>query len=252
MRALLALLLLICLAGPAAAERLVAQMSRSDVSITSSFSGETLTLFGTIEPSAGNPDEVVKGPYHIIITVTGPLQKRVAHRMTNNFGIWINTEQVVFDTFPSFYQVLSDARLKDITDPVTLATRSIPLEYQTSRPESANWWDSTVFGNELVRLMQKSGQFKLSEQGVVFRSDTFYFGQVTLPSDTPPGPYLAHTYLFKNGSVVAEHTDGFSVRKIGFERFVGQAARSQPLLYGLVAVILALSIGWLGGVVFKR
>jgi uncharacterized protein (TIGR02186 family) len=252
MRWLLAAIVLLCLASPAAAERLVAQMSRSDVSITSSFSGETLTLFGSIEPAAGNANEVVKGPYHIIITVTGPLQKRVARRMTNNFGIWINTDQVVFDAFPSFYQVLSDARLKDITDPVTLATRSIPLEYQASRPQKANWWDSTVFGNELVRLMQKKGQFKLNEQGVIFRSDTFYFGQVTLPSDTPPGPYLARTYLFKNGQLVAEHTDGFSVRKTGFERFVGQAARSQPLLYGLVAVALALATGWLGGVVFKR
>jgi uncharacterized protein (TIGR02186 family) len=75
---------------------------------------------------------------------------------------------------------------------------------------------------------------------------------VTLPSDAPPGPYLAHTYLFKNGEIVAEHTDGFSVRKTGFERFLGQAAHGQPLLYGIVAVILALATGWLGGVVFKR
>ena len=42
------------------------------------------------------------------------------------------------------------------------------------------------------------------------------------------------------------------MRKIGFERFLGLAAQQQPLLYGLVCVILALFTGWLGGVVFRR
>ncbi len=29
-------------------------------------------------------------------------------------------------------------------------------------------------------------------------------------------------------------------------------ARSQSLLYGLICVVLALTIGWLGGVIFRR
>ena len=51
---------------------------------------------------------------------------------------------------------------------------------------------------------------------------------------------------------ITEKSDGFSVRKIGFERFLGLAAVQQPLLYGICAVILALFTGWLGGVVFRR
>lgn len=252
MRRLFLVLLLVAFASPVGAERLVSQVSQDEVSITSSFAGQTLTLFGSIEPEAGAAQRFVEGPYHIIVTVTGPLQNRVARRKTNQFGIWLNTAQAEFEGFPSFYQVLSDARLSDITDPITLAEKQIPLESQARYSAKAGWWDSLAFGGELVRLMQGKGLFKLNETGVVFRSNTFYFAQVGLPADAPPGPYLAHTYLFKNGTIVAEKSDGFSVRKIGFERFLGQAARQQPLLYGLVCVALALFTGWLGGVVFRR
>jgi uncharacterized protein (TIGR02186 family) len=252
MRRLLLALLLVAFASPAGAERLVSQVSRDEVSITSSFAGETLTLFGAIEPEVGAVQKFVEGPYHIIITVTGPLQNRVARQKTNQFGIWLNTAQAEFERFPSFYQVLSDAQLSNITDPITLAENQIPLESQSRYTAKSGWWDALAFGGELVRLMQEKGLFKLNENGVVFRSDTFYFAQVVLPSDAPPGPYLAHTYLFKDGKIIAEKSDGFSVRKIGFERFLGQAARAQPLLYGLVCVVLALFTGWLGGVVFKR
>ncbi len=240
------------LATPAGAEKLVSQVSRQEVSITSSFTGETLTLFGSIEPEPGAAQKYVEGPYHVIITVTGPLQNRVARRKTNQFGVWINTEQAVFKSFPSFYQVLSDARLTDITNPITLAEEGIPLDSPSLGSTDAPYPDSQVFHSQLVRLMESKGLFKLNEQGVVFGSNTLYFAQVNLPADAPPGPYLAHTYLFKNGEIVAQKSDGFSVRKIGFERFLGLAAQQQPLLYGLVCVILALCTGWLGGVVFRR
>lgn len=248
----LLLALTLGLATPAGSEQLVSQVSRTDVSITSSFTGETLTLFGSIEPEPGATQRYVEGPYHIIITITGPLQTRVARRKTNQFGIWINTDQVTFTNFPSFYQVLSDARINDITNEITLAERRIPLEYQARAAQGENWLVAPVFAQELTRLMQQKGQFKLNEQGVVFRSNTFYFAQVQLPSDAPPGPYLARTYLFKNGEIVAERSEGFQVRKVGFERFLGQSARQQPLLYGLTCVALALLTGWLGGVVFRR
>lgn len=252
MRRLLLALLFGAMTLPASAEQLVTQVSSEEVAITSSFAGQTLTLFGNIQPEAGAEQRFVEGPFHIVVTVTGPLQRRVARKMTNQFGIWINTEQAVYEEFPSFYQVLSDAKLDTITNPITLAETAIPLDSPSIGKTDAPYPQSQLFRGELVKLMERKGHFKLNEQGVIFRSDTFYFAQVALPSDAPPGPYIAHTYLFKDGEIIARKTNGFSVRKIGFERFLGLASRQQPLLYGLVCVVLALFTGWLGGVVFRR
>lgn len=251
MRWLLAAILALLTALPAQAERLVFSVSRSEVAITSSFDGETLTFFGNIEPDAGSTERVM-GPHHLVIVVTGPLQNRIARKKSNVFGIWLNTEQVLFRGFPSYLQVLSDARLSDITDPITIAELGIMPDHQARLSAQAGWWDSIVFGSELVRLMTRDGLFGVNEQGVTFRSNTLYSAQVSLASNAPPGPYLAHAYLFKDGRIVADRTERFTVRKTGFERFLGLAAVQQPLLYGIAAVVLALFTGWLGGVVFRR
>lgn len=254
MKALAApLLFLALLFTPAAqAERLVSTVSNDEVAIASDFVGEKLTLFGNIEPEAGATQRFVEGPFHVIIVVTGPLQNRVARLKRQRFGIWMNTEQVEFDNFPSFYHVLASGKLTDITDEATLWQLNIPPMAQTRITAQPSTADESWFGRELVRLMTDEGYFGVNERGVVFRSNTLYSAQVSLPSDVPPGSFLTHTYVFKNGQVIAERSEGFAVRKIGFERFLALAARQQPLLYGLAAVILALFTGWLGGVVFKR
>jgi len=249
---LLAIAALLALTVPAQAERLVSMVSRDQVAITSSFSGETLTLFGNVEPDVGAANTVISGPYHVIITVTGPLQTLVARHSQPVLGVWMNTEQAVFRNFPSYYHVLASAPLTDITSPEELDALAITPDDQVAQTSPPPTLQGMRLGRELIRLMTEQGLVGVNPNGVVFRSGTLYAAQVTLPSNVPPGPYLVHTMLFKNGELIAQRSEGFSVRKIGFERFLGQAATEFPLLYGIVCVILALFTGWLGGVVFRR
>jgi uncharacterized protein (TIGR02186 family) len=254
----LAALLLLSLAltlqvGGARAERIVSTLSNPNVEITSGFAGERLTLFGNIEPDAGAADQTVTGPYHIIVVITGPLTDRVARLKTRQLGVWLNTQQVVFNSFPSYFHVMASDKLEDITDMVTLNVEGIlpEAQAQNSAPEG-DWWNAAVFGRELVRLMTEKGFFGVNTSGVSFLSETAYSAQLILPHDVPNGPFIAQTYLFKEGKLLAKRSEGFSVRKIGFERFVGTTATQYPLFYGLVCVLLAVFTGWLGGVVFKR
>ena len=250
---LLVIALLTALLMPAAyAERLVSQISNDSVEITSSFDGERMTFFGSIAPDAGSDEKFVTGPFHVVVVILGPTQTRVAREKTHNFGIWLNTDQVEFDNFPSYFHVLSSDRLTDITDVTTLTSNSILPEAMALSASTGDWWKTAIFSPELVRLMSEEGLFGVQENGVNFLSDTFYSARLTLPSNAPPGPYIALTYVFKQGEIIARKSEGFSVRKIGFERFIALTAVQQPLLYGLVCVILALFTGWLGGVLFKR
>ena len=246
------LLLMQALVVPAQAERLVSQVSNDTVEITSSFDGERMTFFGSIAPDAGSEQKFVEGPFHVVIVVLGPTQNRVARQKTHNFGIWLNTDQVEFENFPSYFHVLSSGRLTDITDVTTLTTNYILPEAHTLVGNGNDWWKAAVFGRQLVRLMSEQGLFGMQENGVNFLSDTFYSARLTLPSNAPPGPYIALTYVFKDGEIIARKSEGFAVRKIGFERFIALSAVQQPLAYGIVCVILALFTGWLGGVIFKR
>jgi uncharacterized protein (TIGR02186 family) len=239
--------LLIAFTGSAHAERLVTSISNPSISITSSFAGEALTLFGTIEP---DPGQELEGSYHVVVTVSGPANDRVVRLKTNPFGIWINTEGATFERLPSFFQVLATGRLDMITDAATIFAEALTPEARVAMAAAPD--DAPRFGYELVRLMSEQGLFGINEQGVSFLSNSLYSARLQLPSDVPNGAFLATTYVFKDGAIVARRAERFTVRKSGFERFLGDAARQLPLLYGLTCVALALSTGWLGGVIFKR
>lgn len=248
-RALAALFLALC-ASPVSAEKLVSTLSTTSVQITSSFDGATLSVFGNVEGDA--PGIAVEGPYNVIVVVTGPLQDRVARLKTNRLGIWSNTDQVVFKQFPSFYGVLSSGTLESIATPELLVVENVTPADQARNSSQSAGLKGERFGSELVRLMTEEGHFVLAEDGIRFLSGSAYVAQLTLPSDVANGPFLAHTLVLKDKQLVAESTQGFVVRKTGFEYFLFVSSRQQPLLYGLVCVVLALSTGWLAGVVFKR
>lgn len=251
-RALLALAVLATLCSGAQAERLVSTVSTPTVEITSSFEGTALSLFGNILPDLDAQEPYIVGPYNIIIIVTGPLQDRVARMKTNRLGIWTNTDEVRFNGFPSFYAVISSGRLENIAEPEVLDRVTVRPEDQARLAAQSPSIKAERFGIELVRLMQEDSHFSLREDGISFLSDTAYTARVNLPSDVVNGAFIVHTLVFKDKLLVAERTEGFSVRKTGFERFVFVTARQQPLLYGLVCVILALGTGWFAGIVFRR
>jgi len=248
--ALFAVLLLLVV--PAGAARLISGVSNDTIQITSSFDGERLTFYGTIAPDAGSGQRVIDGPFDVVVVILGPTQDRVAREMTHNFGIWLNTEQVEFKRFPSYFHVLSSRRLLDIADINLLNENYILPESHAMAPNPAGFMKTLTFGRELIRLMSQDGLFGVQENGVQFMSDTFYSAQLILPSSAPPGPYIAQTYVFQNGQIIARKSEGFAVRKIAFERFLAQSATQYPLFYGLACVALALFTGWLGGVLFRR
>ena len=54
----------------------------------------------------------------------------------------------------------------------------------------------------------------------------------------------------KNGARIYVKDGGYE--KTGFDRFVANAAENHGLLYGLLATLLSLSLGWSAGRLFRR
>ena len=250
---LIAGLVLAALTGTSArAEQLVSTLSNPSIAITSSFDGEVLSLFGNVEPDPGGAAKPLTGPYDIVVVITGPSVNRVARLKTNQFGLWMNTEQVEFDTFPTFFHVLASNSLDKITSHETLEAEGVLPDAQTRKAAVPASLHVERFGAELVRLMTEKQLFGVDPLGVKFLSPTAYSARLQLPGDISNGLFISQTYLFKDGTLLAKRGDSFSVNKTGFERFLSRSATDYPFLYGVTCVLLALLTGWLGGVIFKR
>ena len=124
--ALIALAVLAPSCGPAAAERLVVSLSNHRVAVTSSFIGENLVLFGTVEPD--NARTPLRPPYDLVVTVTGPRETMRTRRKERVLGVWINTDSREFVRAPSYLSILSNRPVAEITGQDALRRLQLGLD----------------------------------------------------------------------------------------------------------------------------
>ena len=73
-----------------------------------------------------------------------------------------------------------------------------------------------------------------------------------MPADVPTGSYAIDVKLFAGGAMLARTSSALEVIKTGFEQYVADTAADYGFLYGIATAILALLIGWVANVVFRR
>lgn len=252
----LALIASALLAGihPAAAERLITSMSRHQVLVTSSFTGTTIVLFGTVEPDS--PTSRLRDAYDLVVTVTGPRQTLVTRRKERMLGIWVNASSRTFVNVPNYLHVLANRPFDQIANTDTLRRLQVGLDYfqltQQIGPDVADTVRDDPFRVNFIRLKTEHQLYGQRTNGVTFLTPTLFRSTITIPAEAPLGSYEAAVKLFANGNMIVRSTSAFEVVKVGFEQFVATAARDHGLLYGIATVMMALVTGWLAGVVFRR
>ena len=123
---------------------------------------------------------------------------------------------------------------------------------QLSPSGSIDLEDQARFRAGLVDLRERQGLYRTIEDGVSVREGVLYQARIGLSSNVQTGNYTAETFAVRDGRVIASAVAEVAVRKVGFERLVEFFAETQPLLYGLVAIMLSVGMGWLAGRLFNR
>jgi len=241
-------------AAPAAGERLIASISNHRVMVTSSFTGDELVLFGSIEPDAATVPR--RGGYDIVATVTGPRQTVVTYRKARVLGIWVNVDSRVFENAPAYLALLSNRPLETIANAETLRRLQLGLNnVQLPQRASVNIADAAPddpYRRAFLRLKANRELYREEKTGVTFLTSRLYRASIPLPAEVPVGNYEVDVRLFVDGSMIARTNTALEVYKAGFEQVVASAARNHGILYGLATVMMALAAGWLASVVFRR
>jgi hypothetical protein len=59
-------------------------------------------------------------------------------------------------------------------------------------------------------------------------------------------------YCFRNGSLIKKTSANFLIEEIGVTLFIKNLAFKSPALYGIFAIIIALTTGILIGIIFNK
>ncbi|MEQ8698284.1 MAG: TIGR02186 family protein, partial [Bauldia litoralis] len=113
-------------AGSAAAETLTIALSTAEIKVNSTFSGETVTLFGVIERDAATVSR--NTDYEIAVVLRGPPQDVIERRKDRIAMVWVNSASETIVAAPSFYALDTSGELAEISTPPILARNEIGFD----------------------------------------------------------------------------------------------------------------------------
>jgi len=242
---LLAFLLLAMPGGAARAEDLVSGVSQDTIQITSNYTGTDIVVFGAIE----RPQNI-QGR-NIVVVVRGPDEAMTVRRRSRIAGVWVNSDAARFEGLPAYYYLASTEPVARIAPPDALARYGIGL--QALKPSATgSHHDPEPFRQAVIRHLRQTGLYVESPGSIDFLSETLFRTKVPVPAGVTRGQYNVEVYLFRDGEVVSAQSTPFFVDATGLERRLFNMAHNAPLTYGLACVAMAMMLGWISAVLFRR
>jgi len=235
------------LSAQAAAETVVAGLSRDAISITTNFEGSEILIFGAVSRTAPPPPD---SELHVIVTVEGPPRPVTVRRKARRFGIWVNTDAIEVDAAPTFYAVASTAGFANVMTATEDLRRRVSIP-TAIRAVGTNVGDQDSFIQALVRIRTAAELYQFNEGGVTLRDQTLFDTSIRLPANLVEGDYRTRIFLTRDGEVIDALSQNITVRKVGLERWIYNLAHDQPLAYGILSLAIAIAAGWLASAVFR-
>jgi hypothetical protein len=238
--------LAVLLAGvlPARAAALTLRVSPATVQIGAFFHGQTVTVSGTIPGGA-----------QAVLEIVGPSAEETLMRKGRRGGLWMNVGKILVHDAPSLYLVMSTAK-----DLLTAANPSATWGYEalkqritfTGRIEPA---EQQKFLGQFLQLKEsehiyatRPGALKV---GAASGGQSPITGTFSLPTITKPGAYEVCLSVIDNGKVVRRTCTDLTVAMVGFPALLASLAYQHGAAYGVLAVIIAIVVGFAMGFVFK-
>lgn len=228
---------------PAAAHSapLVADLSNYRIAMDAGFNGTRLFLFGVRNDNGD-----------IVVVIRGPEKNYIIRKKEKIAGVWVNRDRMKFYNVPDYYAIASSKPLSDINKSIIFASLGIGEDNLLNSPslpakaEKLNEFETAFLNHQHIKRLYYSDPDNIS-----FMSETLFKTVIEFSDNIPPGNYTAEIYLISDGEITGMQSTPISVVKTGLDAFIYNYAHNSPALYGISAIILALSAGWLAGRLFE-
>ncbi len=234
--------LFLCLASLTShANPILSGISTNEINIDTKFQGTKILLFGA-KGDAGN----------IVIAVRGPKKNFLVTRKQKLLGIWYNGERVKLKEANSFYSLFStlgdgEKSSKILSD---LELGKSNLKFTTSADVSDE--TKNEFQLQFIEQLEKNNLYSTGDSRVGFLNETLFKVMLDFPKNIMRGIYTVEIYLISEGELLSFQSIPIYVNQVGFSAKILDFAYQESFLYGLLAIALAVVVGWLANYLFAR
>ncbi|MEK6746910.1 MAG: TIGR02186 family protein [Pseudomonadota bacterium] len=231
---------LLIISAPAQSAPLVADLSNYTIAMDSSFNGTRLFLFG-VRNDTGD----------IVVVVRGPEKNYIVRKKEKIAGVWVNRDRIKFYNVPNYYAMASSKTLSDINKFAIFDRMGIGENNLLNNPSIPNAENLSEFETAFLNHQRINRLYYTNPDNISFMGETLFKTVIEFSDKIPSGEYTAEIYLISDGEIVGMQSTPISVAKSGLDAFIYNYAHNSPVLYGISAIILALSFGWLAGRLFE-
>jgi len=227
-----------------AQNQIVADLSQENVEISTDFLGAKILLFGAYDGQKGDD---------IIVVVTGPKGLATIQKKGNVLGVWVNTKKVNYINAPKYLSISSNRDIDKILNQKTqkiseIGLNNLNVRIQPGKPinNEQEWREA------LTRNMLKSKLWSVNENSVSLIKNSLFRSYLLLPSNVTTGKFEVKILHYRNSKLISKETSNINVSKSGFSAEIYNIAQNYSTLYGILAVLLAVFIGWGTNLVFRK
>lgn len=222
--------------------KLTIDISEPNLEISTGFTGDTLTLFGTSDP---------KGD--IVILLKGPQRDTTIRRKIDIMGLWIHANAVEFKNVHGYYNVASSKPIADIASPDIRTQHRMGINsliYKTD--DNIKREKKNRFQEALIQNKQLQGLYALTPNAVEYLNDSLFKTRIHMPANVPLGSYEIEAFLFKDGKLIDQTSHPFTIKQVGLAAMVHDFANDKPFQYGLSVILIAILSSFLAVLLLRR
>lgn len=232
---------LILLSSTSFANPIISGISTNEINIDTKFRGAKILLFGA-KGDAGN----------VVVAVRGPKKNFLVTKKEKLLGVWYNGERVKFKSSYSFYSLFSTFSDQEPFDQLLteLELGKNNLEFKTFGKVEEK--QKNEFQLQLIDRLEKNHLYSIGASKVDFLDETLFKVMLDFPKNITRGVYTVEIYLMNDGALLSFQSIPIYVNQVGFSAKILDFAYQESFLYGLLAVAIALVVGWLANYLFAR
>jgi uncharacterized protein (TIGR02186 family) len=236
---------------PETQQKVVTAASKNVIDIGLSYQGDQVFFFG-VNPVPGSD---------VVIKLTAEKEEVVKLSVKGRVGpFWMSVKQYEVTGAPFIYKIHASKPLDQIISEATAKELELGfpavqsrMKMQLIRGEAAPD-DARIVWEGLLKIKKRANLFNIVTdpsrleiaEGRLFKH---YF---RFPPAATEGRYQVESFCFKDGELVGYGKDVITIKKVGLEHWLTQTSQNSPVFFGIMAVIIAVGVGLLVGVIFGK
>jgi uncharacterized protein (TIGR02186 family) len=187
----------------------------------------------------------------VVLKLTSARAGATLSRLGKVGPLWLSQGRVHFGNVPQMFKIKSTRPLQEILLPGELTRYGLGFSGLRASMTVEGGLDPGLYLNELLAVRQAAGLYTFKDTGV-----TSVHGQFAAtffwPPGAPSGTYRIEALAVRDLRVAGVEETTIEVHKVGIEAWISDLASRHGILYGLLAVVLAVAVALFMSAVFNR